>query len=116
MIVGLTGSGKTSCYEVLAESISSLRKEKNSPDMRYQTVRREVLNPKSISMGELYGEVNPISQEWRDGLASKIMREASLENKEEKTWVVFDGPVDALWIENMNTVLDDNMTLCLANG
>ena len=67
-------------------------------------------------MGELYGEVNPISQEWRDGLASKIMREASLESKEDKAWVVFDGPVDALWIENMNTVLDDNMTLCLANG
>ena len=67
-------------------------------------------------MGELYGEVNPISQEWHDGLASGIMRDAAKEEGEDRTWVVFDGPVDALWIENMNTVLDDNMTLCLANG
>ncbi len=116
MIVGPTGGGKTTCYEVLSDAMSTLRREKHSSDVRYQYVKKEVLNPKSITMGELYGEVNPISQEWRDGLASKIMREAALDNKDDKTWVVFDGPVDALWIENMNTVLDDNMTLCLANG
>jgi len=91
-------------------------RHRNSPNERFQKVKTCVLNPKSISMGELYGEVNPISQEWTDGLASKIMRNAAGEQGEERTWVVFDGPVDALWIENMNTVSDDNMTLCLANG
>jgi len=115
MIVGPTGAGKTTCYEVLQHAMSDLR-SRNSPDIRFQTTITKVLNPKSISMGELYGEINEISQEWTDGLASKIMRNAAAEQGEERTWVVFDGPVDALWIENMNTVLDDNMTLCLANG
>ena len=76
MLVGPTGGGKTTCYEVLQHTMASLR-AKGSKDDRFQSVKKNILNPKAISMGELYGEVNPISQEWHDGLASKVMRAAA---------------------------------------
>ena len=117
MLVGPTGSGKTTSYQVLQDTMTHMRETADSKTSDvFQIVKKIVLNPKAISMGEMYGEVDYNSQEWCDGLASKVMRNAAQETEEEKTWVVFDGPVDALWIENMNTVLDDNMTLCLANG
>jgi hypothetical protein len=40
--------------------MTSLR-DKGSKDDRFQLVKKTIFNPKAISMGELYGEVNPIS-------------------------------------------------------
>jgi dynein heavy chain len=114
-IVGPAATGKSTCYQILAKLMTNLR-DKGSANPEFQRVRFLILNPKCISMGELYGEFNPLTQEWHDGLASSIMREFVAEESDDKRWTVFDGPIDALWIENMNTVLDDNMTLCLANG
>ncbi|KAJ0412743.1 hypothetical protein ATCC90586_002373 [Pythium insidiosum] len=114
-LVGPTGTGKTSCYRILQSTMTSLR-ARGSKNPVFQTVHARVLNPKCISMGELYGEFNEMTQEWHDGLASTIMREAVADETPDLKWTIFDGPIDALWIENMNTVLDDNMTLCLANG
>ena len=62
------------------------------------------LNPKCVSMGELYGEYSPLTSEWKDGLASSLIRSAVNDATPAQKWVVFDGPVDALWIENLNTV------------
>ena len=116
MLVGPTGGGKTRCYETLQRAMTKLRNEMNSTNPEMQEVFTYVLNPKCIGMGELYGEFNEITSEWKDGLASGLMRQAVADTTDARKWIVFDGPVDAIWIESMNTVLDDNCKLCLPNG
>lgn len=47
-------------------------------------VKYEILNPKCITMGELYGEFSALTQEWHDGLASTIMRRAVADEGEHR--------------------------------
>lgn len=144
------------------------------------------MNPKALSLGELYGEYDLNTNEWTDGILSSVMRiacsgmqrimgwgeqmpkspkrvdvlgiessiwekiawimlrhkEASAciseemnvegglgkkavvslssifyqDEKPDEKWILFDGPVDTLWIESMNSVMDDNKVLTLING
>jgi dynein heavy chain len=79
----------------------------------FTTTRRVILNPKSITMGQLYGSFDENTHEWTDGILSTIVRQCSNETNEDKKWVICDGPVDAVWIESMNTVGHPHPCVCI---
>ena len=122
-IVGKAGSGKTTIHTMLSKIMQKLHNHDNgghsSSEGLYQPVVSHLINPKSISVGELYGSFNPVTQEWSDGIAAYLIRAAANPPTDEShffRWTIFDGPIDPQWVENLNTVLDDNMLLCLASG
>jgi dynein heavy chain len=118
MLVGPTGGGKSRILRVLQAAMSRVENDPN-----FDKVRVLMMNPKSITMNQLYGSFDLQTGEWTDGIAAVLIRHMSSPDMEETgvtlvnlKWMVFDGPVDAIWIENMNTVLDDNKKLCLNSG
>lgn len=54
--------------------------------------------------------------EWNEGVLSHLMGEICKDETNKERWMILDGPVDTLWIESLNTVLDDNKVLTLLNG
>ena len=73
----------------------------------------------SISKEALYGSLDPNTREWTDGLFTHTLRKIIDNVRGEsgkRQWIIFDGDVDPLWVENLNSVLDDSKLLTLPNG
>uniref|UniRef100_A0A1I8M0L3 Dynein heavy chain n=1 Tax=Musca domestica TaxID=7370 RepID=A0A1I8M0L3_MUSDO len=105
-IVGNAGTGKTQIWQTLRETY---RLQKRKPVC-------SILNPKALTNDELFGVVNATTREWKDGLFSSIMREQANLNNDHPKWIVLDGDIDPMWIESLNTLMDDNKILTLANN
>ncbi|XP_041352994.1 dynein heavy chain 6, axonemal-like isoform X2 [Gigantopelta aegis] len=195
MLVGPTGGGKTTIRQILQKTLVLLPTiaaldtqgaadlQAKRPSMFHSRSKKGqvdsfLINPKCVKLGELYGETNPTTFEWTDGLIASATRkfakeesvmsqandgqdrsETAMTGMSEATqfrsqntyqtdssatmdvdpatpmtddaaakremaegtvtnwhWLILDGPVDTLWVENLNTVLDDSKVLCLANG
>jgi dynein heavy chain, axonemal len=112
MVVGETGSGKTKVIHTLAEAYGKLKGTSGD----FASVQVHSINPKSIKQAQLYGFTDVNTQEWTDGVLAVIFKQSSKDESPDRHWILFDGPVDAVWIEDMNTVLDDNKKLCLTSG
>ncbi|KAL3274195.1 hypothetical protein HHI36_015611 [Cryptolaemus montrouzieri] len=105
-IVGNAGTGKTQVWKTLFKTYFNIKRKPVYND----------LNPKAVTNDELFGIINPATREWKDGLLSVLMRDQANLPGENPKWIVLDGDIDPMWIESLNTVMDDNKVLTLASN
>ncbi|XP_070335216.1 dynein axonemal heavy chain 9 isoform X5 [Odocoileus virginianus] len=105
-VVGSAGTGKSQVLRSLHKTYQIMKRRPVWTD----------LNPKAVTNDELFGIINPATREWKDGLFSSIMRELANITHDGPKWILLDGDIDPMWIESLNTVMDDNKVLTLASN
>ncbi|OAF69166.1 Axonemal beta dynein heavy chain 2 [Intoshia linei] len=112
MLVGSSMSGKSTCWSILQSALNKMYKTQTPT----KCIKTFIVNPKSVSLAELYGFYDLTTSEWTDGILSSIIRNICADTHDDEKWCLLDGPVDTMWVESINSVMDDNKILTLANG
>lgn len=114
MLLGETNTGKSTIWKLLKGAINKMKTKRLGAE--FELVHEYIINSKSISLGELYGEFDlTTGMEWNDGIVSSIMRKVCSDESPDMKWIIFDSPVDAVLVE-MNSLMDDSKMLTLING
>ncbi|GAM24388.1 hypothetical protein SAMD00019534_075630 [Acytostelium subglobosum LB1] len=110
MMVGPSGSGKSAAWKTYLEAIEAIDHIKSES---------HVMDPKAITKDQLFGSLDGTTREWTDGLFTATLRRI-IDNvrgeSSKRHWIIFDGDVDPEWVENLNSLLDDNKLFTLPNG
>ncbi|XP_042635783.1 dynein axonemal heavy chain 17 [Catharus ustulatus] len=105
-VVGNAGCGKSQVLKSLNKTYQNLKRRPVTVD----------LDPKAVTCDELFGIIHPATREWKDGLFSTAMRDLANITHDGPKWIILDGDIDPMWIESLNTVMDDNKVLTLASN
>uniref|UniRef100_A0A803SYF4 Dynein axonemal heavy chain 11 n=1 Tax=Anolis carolinensis TaxID=28377 RepID=A0A803SYF4_ANOCA len=105
-VVGNAGTGKSKILKTLNRTYVNMKQKPVWND----------LNPKAVTTDELFGFIHHATREWKDGLLSSLLREQANITHSWPKWIVLDGDIDPMWIESLNTVMDDNKVLTLASN
>ena len=132
IILGPSGAGKTECIRTLVAALNleaqDAKDNPPAPDPNNPnagppavppTYREFRMNPKAMHPDKFLGTADKNTGEWDDGVFSALWKKfykVLSKKKHDRIWLTMDGPIDSLWIESLNTVLDDTKKLTLPNN
>ena len=133
LVLGASNSGKSCAIKLLARATPELLQVAPKRMLSIHTpfvsndaeelthVVPFVLNPMALTVEALFGTgIQPTSiNDPRGGLLRHTLLrciESGERDPKEIQWIIFDGPIDASWIEGMTTMFDSSRSLCLPTG
>lgn len=91
IVLGPSMSGKTTMIQAVANMIGN--------------VDVATIFTKDVSHDEFYGWYDQ-DKKWHDGVFSNQLKQFNLAQDGRLKWIVLNGPIDALFVENLNSVMD----------
>ena len=89
MLVGPAGGGKSAIISTLSKALGTIK------GFPFKVIS---MNPKAIKADEMFGETDTLSGEWMDGVFAMMWSKSNQRTNKFHTWIVCDGPVDAIWL------------------